>query len=300
MGRCPHACRGVGQRRLSRRGARRVGSGWQHMGSRWSATGSSPTRARGQRRCALTTSNGGFGCKATDGDAPRAVAAVLACRTGAGSRARGAGGGHGPWLVAVAGRWPHASRGARGRPVVATVGAHRRPLRRGPAGVGGRPRRGAGLWRRGAVTADASEPGECPARRARLDPRGAGRAGRRGQCRLEALLPAFDGWCAELAAMPVPDSLQHDDLHSGNVCWPGNGSARVIDWGDASWGCPLGTMLTTMRSVAHTPACTSRDSPLVHLLCSGSATPTWSRSRPMPVTPIWCAASSSPVVRDVW
>jgi hypothetical protein len=81
-------------------------------------------------------------------------------------------------------------------------------------------------------------------------------AGERGglnrddRARLEALLPTFDGWCAELAAAPVPDSLQHDDLHSGNVCWPGDGSGRVIDWGDASWGSPLGTMLTTMNSLA--------------------------------------------------
>jgi hypothetical protein len=67
---------------------------------------------------------------------------------------------------------------------------------------------------------------------------------------LEGLFPAFDGWCAELAASAVPDSLQHDDLHSGNVCWPGDGSARVIDWGDASWGSPLGTMLATMNSLA--------------------------------------------------
>jgi hypothetical protein len=70
------------------------------------------------------------------------------------------------------------------------------------------------------------------------------------RARLEASFPAFDGWCAELAASPVPDSLQHDDLHSGNVCWPGDGTARVIDWGDASWGSPLGTMLATMNSLA--------------------------------------------------
>lgn len=70
------------------------------------------------------------------------------------------------------------------------------------------------------------------------------------RARLDALLPEFDGWCAELAASSLPDSLQHDDLHSGNVCWPGDGSARVIDWGDASWGSPLGTMLATMNSLA--------------------------------------------------
>ena len=28
---------------------------------------------------------------------------------------------------------------------------------------------------------------------------------------LECLLPKYDDWCAELAASPVPDSLQHDD-----------------------------------------------------------------------------------------
>jgi hypothetical protein len=81
------------------------------------------------------------------------------------------------------------------------------------------------------------------------------------QARLTAALPALDGWCAELAASAVPDSVQHDDLHAGNVCWPGAvagregrlaaASARVIDWGDASWGCPLATMLTTMRSLAY-------------------------------------------------
>jgi hypothetical protein len=68
--------------------------------------------------------------------------------------------------------------------------------------------------------------------------------------RIEKLLPTFDEWCGELEAISVPDSLQHDDLHSGNVCWPGDGSVRVIDWGDASWGSPLGTMLGTMNSLA--------------------------------------------------
>jgi hypothetical protein len=71
---------------------------------------------------------------------------------------------------------------------------------------------------------------------------------------LERLLPAYDSWCAELATSPVPDSLQHDDLHSNNVCWPGNvddlSSVRIIDWGDASIGHPFGTMLATLNSIA--------------------------------------------------
>ncbi len=67
---------------------------------------------------------------------------------------------------------------------------------------------------------------------------------------LHAVLPSYDAWCAELAAAPVPDSVQHDDLHSANVCLSGGAPERVIDWGDTSWGCPLGTMLTTMNSLA--------------------------------------------------
>jgi hypothetical protein len=69
--------------------------------------------------------------------------------------------------------------------------------------------------------------------------------------RLAAVLPRLDSWCAELAASPVPDSVQHDDLHSANVCWTGSvATARIIDWGDAVWGFPLTTMLGTMNSVA--------------------------------------------------
>lgn len=69
--------------------------------------------------------------------------------------------------------------------------------------------------------------------------------------RFEALLPEYDAWCAALAASDVPDSVQHDDLHSSNVCWNGSvATARLIDWGDASVGSPLATMLCTLNSVA--------------------------------------------------
>jgi hypothetical protein len=69
---------------------------------------------------------------------------------------------------------------------------------------------------------------------------------------LNARLPEYDAWCAELAASGIPGSIQHDDLHSSNICWGGSvASARVIDWGDASVGHPLGTMLCTLNSVAH-------------------------------------------------
>ncbi len=71
---------------------------------------------------------------------------------------------------------------------------------------------------------------------------------------LEGLLPVYDDRCAELAASPVPDSLQHDDLHSNSACWPGEAddlsSVRIIDWGDASVGHPFETMLATLNSIA--------------------------------------------------
>ena len=66
----------------------------------------------------------------------------------------------------------------------------------------------------------------------------------------------YDAWCAELASSPVPSSIQHDDLHSANVCWGGSAAgARVIDWGDASWGFSLGTMLCTLNSLARHAGC---------------------------------------------
>jgi len=68
---------------------------------------------------------------------------------------------------------------------------------------------------------------------------------------LATTLPEYDAWCAELAASPVPVSIQHDDLHSANVCWNGSmETARIIDWGDASVGHPFGTMLATLNSIA--------------------------------------------------
>jgi Phosphotransferase enzyme family len=82
-----------------------------------------------------------------------------------------------------------------------------------------------------------------------------------------ARVPGYENWCAELAASPIPDSLQHDDLHSNNVCWPGRpddlDSVRIIDWGDASIGHPFGTMLATLNSIAFHAGLLSDDRGLV-------------------------------------
>jgi hypothetical protein len=66
---------------------------------------------------------------------------------------------------------------------------------------------------------------------------------------LSAMLPTYERWCEELAASGVPVSVNHDDLHSSNVCVAGRGT-RIIDWGDASVMHPFGTMLATLNSIA--------------------------------------------------
>jgi Phosphotransferase enzyme family len=81
--------------------------------------------------------------------------------------------------------------------------------------------------------------------------------------RLGAVLPRLDDWCDELQAAGIPDSVQHDDLHSANVCWNGPvDDARIIDWGDASWGHPFGTMLATMNSIAYHAGVFAEDRPI--------------------------------------
>jgi hypothetical protein len=81
---------------------------------------------------------------------------------------------------------------------------------------------------------------------------------------LTARLPAYGQCCRELDAAGIPWTIQHDDLHSNNICraepagdrvtGPSAGS-RIIDWGDASIGHPFGTMLSTLRSIAHHGGC---------------------------------------------
>lgn len=81
--------------------------------------------------------------------------------------------------------------------------------------------------------------------------------------RLRALLPDYSRWCAELASSGIAPSLQHDDLHDGNVFSgpAGDGAAdrdRIFDWGDAVVAHPFGTLLATLRSIASRDATLGR------------------------------------------
>jgi hypothetical protein len=61
--------------------------------------------------------------------------------------------------------------------------------------------------------------------------------------RIAVLRPEFGEWCARLAASPVPASIDHNDLHPGNVFAAGT---RFYDWGDAVVAHPFASMLVAL------------------------------------------------------
>ncbi|MGW4501135.1 phosphotransferase [Micromonospora sp. NPDC004336] len=67
--------------------------------------------------------------------------------------------------------------------------------------------------------------------------------------RLRAHRDTFAEQCRRLADSGVAPSVQHDDLHDGNV-FAGDDGHRFFDWGDASVAHPFGTLLVTLNSVA--------------------------------------------------
>ena len=83
--------------------------------------------------------------------------------------------------------------------------------------------------------------------------------------RLDERTDALDESFAELAAAGMPPTIQHDDLHGGNVCVSPGRRPTVIDWGDASWGFPLGTMLVTLDAMAANASCAVDDPRVVRV-----------------------------------
>ena len=67
---------------------------------------------------------------------------------------------------------------------------------------------------------------------------------------LRARLPVVAGLADELAAIGIAASVQHDDLHGGNVLVGPHGD-RFFDWGDAIVAQPFGTLTVTFNSIAH-------------------------------------------------
>lgn len=59
------------------------------------------------------------------------------------------------------------------------------------------------------------------------------------RARLEALRPRLADWSAELASAGVEDTLDHADLHDGQLFRPAPGRFVFFDWGDAAVSHPF-------------------------------------------------------------
>ncbi|MEV6103812.1 aminoglycoside phosphotransferase family protein [Streptomyces sp. NPDC051940] len=60
---------------------------------------------------------------------------------------------------------------------------------------------------------------------------------------LKALRPRLADWCAELADLGVADSLDHSDLHDGQLFRPAPGRYTFFDWGDAAVSHPFCSLM---------------------------------------------------------
>ncbi|MEU6672421.1 aminoglycoside phosphotransferase family protein [Streptomyces sp. NPDC046727] len=59
------------------------------------------------------------------------------------------------------------------------------------------------------------------------------------RARLEGLRPRLAEWCAELVSVGVADTLDHADLHDGQLFRPVPGRFTFFDWGDAAVSHPF-------------------------------------------------------------
>jgi hypothetical protein len=64
--------------------------------------------------------------------------------------------------------------------------------------------------------------------------------------RVRRFAPTFASWCDELLGHRIAASIQHDDLHHGNVYLDGD-RTRVLDWGDSSISHPFASAVVTFR-----------------------------------------------------
>ena len=66
--------------------------------------------------------------------------------------------------------------------------------------------------------------------------------------RLRAAVPRVAELCDELAAYGIAETIQHDDLHDGQV-FIRDGSPLILDWGDACVSHPFFTLSVTLEGV---------------------------------------------------
>jgi hypothetical protein len=80
---------------------------------------------------------------------------------------------------------------------------------------------------------------------------------------LRGLVGRVRAMCAELAGT-VPDSIQHDDLHDGQIFLQG-GVARFLDWGDSNVSHPFYTLVVFQRQLARVLGSDERDARVARL-----------------------------------
>jgi hypothetical protein len=68
--------------------------------------------------------------------------------------------------------------------------------------------------------------------------------------RLGKLVPRIEEECRELGAYELPETIQHDDLHDGQV-FVRDGRYVFFDWGDACISHPFFTLVVTLAVLAH-------------------------------------------------
>ncbi|HKX68595.1 MAG TPA: aminoglycoside phosphotransferase family protein [Intrasporangium sp.] len=68
---------------------------------------------------------------------------------------------------------------------------------------------------------------------------------------LKALAPTVTGWVERLAAIDLPESLVHNDLHANNVFATPDGRLRFFDFGDAVLAHPLSALMIPLNILVH-------------------------------------------------
>lgn len=76
--------------------------------------------------------------------------------------------------------------------------------------------------------------------------------------RVAATLPVIAARCAQLAALGIGPSIDHDDLHDGNVLRRGRRTV-IFDWGDACLSHPFASLTIALRSAAHRAGTSNSD-----------------------------------------
>ncbi len=69
--------------------------------------------------------------------------------------------------------------------------------------------------------------------------------------RLRELAPRIAAQCEALAAFGLPETLDHNDIHDGNMLLGADGVPLIFDWGDAGVAHPFMSLTVALRMVAY-------------------------------------------------